>query len=244
MKLIIRRLFDKLHGQGPGPLRRPGSYTSPSENYHPGESMRSFATTLLVLLVAVPVLGQTTDLIISEYVEGSGSNKAVEIHNGTGDIIALGEYSLAIYFNGNTVASTIALDGVLMQPGDTHVLVAGSAEEALLALADQVYGGSMFNGNDVVVLERGGQVVDSLGTIGVDPGTSWNCPDGTAHNHTLRRQSSVCHGDTDPFDVFDLCAEWTFFPSDAFDGLGSHETDCYSVGSGDERLGSIKALFR
>lgn len=43
-----------------------------------------------------------TDVIFSEYVEGSGFNKAVEIFNGTGADIDLGAagYALELYSNG------------------------------------------------------------------------------------------------------------------------------------------------
>lgn len=55
-----------------------------------------------------------TDLYISEYIEGSGNNKAVELFNGTGSEIdlAAGGYALRIYFNGSATAGlTISLSG-------------------------------------------------------------------------------------------------------------------------------------
>ena len=41
------------------------------------------------------------DLIISEYIEGSSYNKAIEIYNGTGSAVDLNSYELQFYFNGN-----------------------------------------------------------------------------------------------------------------------------------------------
>ena len=48
----------------------------------------------------------TSDVFISEYVEGSSNNKAVEIFNGTGAAVdlAAGGYQLEMYFNGPTTA--------------------------------------------------------------------------------------------------------------------------------------------
>lgn len=43
-----------------------------------------------------------SDLIISEYVEGSNSNKYIEIFNGTGAPVDLSGYSLELYSNGST----------------------------------------------------------------------------------------------------------------------------------------------
>lgn len=60
-----------------------------------------------------PLLG---GLIISEIVEGSGNNKAVELTNFTGETIDLGEdgYQIRYYFNGAEVPGrTIALTGLI-----------------------------------------------------------------------------------------------------------------------------------
>ena len=69
------------------------------------------------LLAAIPsfVFAQTSDLFFSEYTEGeSGSNKAVEIYNGTGTAINLANYSIRYYTNGAaTPSSTTALSGTL-----------------------------------------------------------------------------------------------------------------------------------
>ena len=57
-----------------------------------------------------------SDLIISEYIEGSSNNKAIEIFNGTGAAIdlAAGGYRLQFFSNGSTTASvTINLNGTV-----------------------------------------------------------------------------------------------------------------------------------
>jgi predicted extracellular nuclease len=57
-----------------------------------------------------------SDLFISEYVEGSSNNKALEFYNGTNAAIDLstGNYVVQMYFNGAlTVGTTIHLAGII-----------------------------------------------------------------------------------------------------------------------------------
>lgn len=198
-----------------------------------------------LLLLSGAAFAQTSDLIITEYVEGSGDNKAIEIFNGTEDHISLGSYAIDRYSNGSTSPTSIPLSNVDLGPGETFVIVNGLADPALLGLADQVNNNLNFNGNDALVLTFGGsQVIDSFGRVGEDPGSYWSCSEGTTQNHTLRRLSSICAGDTDPFDVFDPCDEWSFFASDTFSGIGTHIADCGAVGTDYTTFGSIKASFR
>ena len=48
-------------------------------------------------------LSAQSDLFFSEYVEGSGNNKALEIYNPTNQTIDLSKYSVARYSNGSAV---------------------------------------------------------------------------------------------------------------------------------------------
>jgi predicted extracellular nuclease len=100
-----------------------------------------------------------TDLFLSEYVEGSSNNKALEIYNGTGAPVDLGQggYAVDIYFNGSTTAgSRIGLSGVVA-PGDVFVLADVDADSAILAVADQTSNQNFFNGDDTIVLRKGGK---------------------------------------------------------------------------------------
>jgi len=99
------------------------------------------------------------DLFLSEYVEGSSYNKALEIYNGTGAAVNLGAggYAVEIYFNGSSSpGQTISLAGTLAD-GDVFVLAHTSADPAILAVADQTSGSVLFNGDDAVVLRKGGK---------------------------------------------------------------------------------------
>lgn len=190
---------------------------------------------LLMVLVGTQAGAQCppTELILSEYVEGSSNNKAIEIFNGTSGAIDLAssDYELWIYFNGSTSPSSqINLTGSVPADG-TFVLCDNDADAGLLAVCDLEITSSLFNGDDTVVLikyatKKGATqtdaVVDSLGQIGFDPGSGWGAGDVYTANKTLRRKESVCNGDTDTSDVFDPTVEWEGFAQDTFDGLGSH----------------------
>ena len=177
-----------------------------------------------VLVAPQMVTAATSDLLISEYVEGSSFNKAVEIYNGTGSPVDLSTYTLELYSNGSpTPSQSVALSGTVAD-GDVFVVAHASADAAILAETDQQNSSvANFNGDDGIALRNGGALVDSFGQQGVDPGSEW--PGGGA-NDTLRRQATVCAGDTDFSDAFDASLEWVSFASNTFDGLGSHTADC------------------
>jgi len=199
----------------------------------------------VLCLTAGAASAQTDDLLISEYLEGSVNNKVLEIFNGTEDIIALGSYSIERYTNGDPTGVSIPLDSVDLLQGQTWVLANPQSETELLALADQTDGNLNFNGDDTLVLIFAGtQVVDSFGRVGEDPGDFWSCSEGNTQNHTMRRLSSICNGDTVIDDAFDPCEEWSFFASDVFTGLGSHIAVCGAVGNNLPSWGSLKASFR
>ncbi|WP_433264573.1 lamin tail domain-containing protein [Micromonospora vinacea] len=198
----------------------------------PRRSIAALATATAAVTVTALGVAPTaasaapTDLFISEYVEGSSNNKAIELFNGTGAAVDLtaGGYQLQLYFNGATTATTIALTGSVAA-GDAFVFASASAGAAILAQADQTTGASLFNGDDAIVLRRGTTVLDSIGQVGVDPGTEWGAGVTSTADNTVRRSPSVAAGDTDPSDAFDPAAQWAGFPVDTFDGLGAHTVD-------------------
>ncbi len=154
-----------------------------------------------------------SDLLFSEYVEGSGNNKALEIFNGTGAAVDLSQYTVELYANGSSSATaSVTLSGSL-DDGDVYVIAhSGIDDSSEVDLTNDSVTG--FNGNDALVLKHGSAVVDSLGQIG-DLGI-WGA------NVTLRRKTSVTTGDTDPSDTFDASVAWDSYPSDSLDDLGSY----------------------
>jgi hypothetical protein len=78
----------------------------------------------LVLLVAVQhAQSAPTEVFISEYIEGTSNNKALEIYNGTGAPVNLASegYNVQMFFNGATTAGlTVNLTGSVAN-GDVYV---------------------------------------------------------------------------------------------------------------------------
>jgi uncharacterized protein len=186
------------------------------------------ASVSLLAVPAVRVEADAADLFISEYIEGSSNNKAIELYNGTGAAVdlAAGEYNVQMFFNGSVTAGlTINLAGVVAS-GDVFVLAQSGANAAILAQADQTNGAGWFNGDDAIVLRKGTTIVDVIGQVGADPGTEWGNGLFSTADNTLRRQTSLCMGDSDGSDVFDPAAGWDGFASDTFDGLGTHAAGC------------------
>ena len=99
-----------------------------------------------VVIPAVPPAAvaatNAADLIISEYVEGSSFNKAIELYNGTGEEIDLSDYTLEHYNNSGTAATgTTTTDKVLplegkLADGETFVVSRSDANAAILAVTD------------------------------------------------------------------------------------------------------------
>jgi predicted extracellular nuclease len=188
-----------------------------SEVTNPSANAAAEEASLRVALAAA-------ELLISEYVEGSSNDKALEVFNGTGSDVdlAAGRYDVQVFFNGSSAAGlTIPLTGTVAA-GDVHVLAHASADPAILAVADQTNGAGWFNGDDAVVLRRGGTVIDAIGQVGSDPGSQWGAVLASTQDNTLRRKADVTAGDDDPTDAFDPSAEWEGFATGTFDGLGRH----------------------
>lgn len=176
--------------------------------------IRTLSATIAMLLA--PAV--SAELFISEYVEGSGNNKALELYNPTASAISLDGYAIKVYFNGSaTVGTTINLTGTV-QPGSTFVYASSSAAAELVALADQTSSQSLWNGDDAITLENAGVVVDSIGQIGFDPGSAWGSGSITTANDTLRR-AAVSY-DTDAFDSFEPAEQWLGFAQDDFSDIG------------------------
>jgi predicted extracellular nuclease len=197
---------------------------NPIRPFHPQLRKRTVAAVCAMVCSLGMAAHAATDLMISEYIEGSSNNKAVEFHNGTAAAIdlAAGAYKLQVYFNGATSASlTINLSGTVA-PGGVFVLAQGSASAAILAKANQTNASAWFNGDDALVLSRGGTVIDSIGQIGVDPGTEWGTGLVSTQDNTLRRKSGITAGDTNPNDPFDPAQEWDGFAVDVISDLGVH----------------------
>ncbi len=172
-----------------------------------------FIALSLFTLVSVAKLNAqvATDLFISEYVEGSGNNKAIEIFNGTGAAVDLSVYSLKQAYNGTGFTAdpvnTLVLSGSLAS-GDVYVVANNGATLAeIISAADLKldYGTAAgqkvvtFNGNDAIGLFKNDVLIDVIGTPTTDPGTAWDVAAvvGATKDHTLVRKANVTTGSLD-----------------------------------------------
>jgi len=179
--------------------------------------LRFTLLSLLLIFVVTVAAQRPSELFISEYVEGSVGNKAIEIANYTGESIDLSTYTLEITYNGQSATTvSIPLEGTLSN-GNLFVI----ANPAMNIEADQTDENLWFNGNDAVVLKNGDVVVDSIGRV---DSIIWSAAD-----TTLQRNPDACVGDTEATDNFNAADEWGSLPMDTVSGLKSHASNCVSV---------------
>ncbi|HQP26293.1 MAG TPA: chitobiase/beta-hexosaminidase C-terminal domain-containing protein [Candidatus Syntrophosphaera sp.] len=187
---------------------------------------------LLMLGLISLMFAQAADLFISEYVEGSSNNKAIEIFNGTGAAVDLSNYSMKLASNGSPTWSTtnsVTLSGTLAN-NDVFVIANAQANPTILGVADMTHTVTYFNGNDCLGLFHGDTLIDIIGVLGTDPGTAWPVAgtDGATLNHTLIRKPEVDSGNTDWIAGAGTNmdnSEWIVHPQDYVDDLGSHTFD-------------------
>lgn len=176
----------------------------------------------LLTASAMLALPASADVIISEYVEGGSFNKAVELFNTGSNSVDLSTYQLKLYFNGKTQASVIALTGAIGAK-QTYVIAHSDIDPA--AHVDFPTNKLLFNGDDAVVLENDGAIVDSIGKVGQDPGSEWGNGLTSTKDNSIVRNANILTGDTNPFDDFDPAQEWTGFAKDTIENLGQHTAD-------------------
>lgn len=158
--------------------------------------------------------GTATDLLFSEYIEGSGNNKALEIANNTGASVNLSAYTIKKQTNGAGSWSTgLALSGTLAT-GSKFVIVNSSMSSSCFSTSAANISTTAteltFNGNDAVGLFKNGVLIDIIGTF--NGGTA-----NFAIDVTLRRKSTV----TSPSTTFNLSAQWDSYSQDTCNNLAS-----------------------
>ncbi len=196
------------------------------------------------LIIPMAVAAQMSDLIISEYGEGSSNNKYLELYNGTGEAVDLSNYVMWKIINeGNWYERSFPLTGTL-EHGETYVMVNPSADSTLLSRADTVGPTDpvfvLFNGNEAYALSKivapGDTVI--IDVIGEESGDvvpeNWvvaGVADAGAE-HTWVRKSTVC----DPNPVWSSSAgtnaddsEWIVLPQDTWENVGIHSEMCSGV---------------
>ncbi len=194
----------------------------------------------------VPTASATTtvvfgapDLFISEYIEGSGSNKALEIFNGTGAAIDLSNYQIwKISNGGNWPESTLSLSGTLAN-GDVYVIYNSGADASIVSVGDIIWGSATWNGDDAVGLAKDDgtgtfTLIDAVGEDGSDPGSGWDVAGVTnaTKDHTLVRKSSVLSPNTNwssSAGTNTSNLEWVVYDKDTLSYIGYHITNAPPV---------------
>jgi hypothetical protein len=174
--------------------------------------------------------GGASDLLFSEYGEGSSNNKWLEVFNGTGSAVDLTPYSVKLGANGGTWGNTLNMSGTLAD-GDVYVIANSSANATILAAADVTSTVTYYNGDDAVGLFNNGVLIDVIGTYLIDPGTAWNVA-GTTNatlDHTLIRKETICSPTTDwalsaGTDVNN--SQWIVNAKDYTGNIGIHTAVC------------------
>jgi len=154
---------------------------------------------------------QTTDLFISEYVEGSVTNKAIEIANFTGGPISLSNYTLKLATNSNNFSTTYTFpNSPTIANGDVFVVANSGLNSECQSEQDDVNNSiTGFNGNDVIGLFKNNVPIDILGIEGDDSDF--------AKNVTLIRKPEIQF----PSTTYDA-NEWNVESIDDCSDLGQH----------------------
>ncbi|QMV16378.1 ExeM/NucH family extracellular endonuclease [Vibrio spartinae] len=164
---------------------------------------------LSIAIGGILSLSAHADILLSQYVEGSGYNKAIEIANTGDEARTLDGYTLAKSTNGNGEwRNKLPLDGRNIPAHGVLVIANSQAGSDILAVSQETNTTVLnFNGNDPVALLRNGSVHDMIGTMG---GSYF------AKDVTLVRQSN--HLTPSPTYVE---SQWTNAEKDNIDGLGA-----------------------
>ena len=202
-----------------------GTYSGDITISSSGVANQSIALSGSVTVPTAPV----ANLFISEYIEGSSNNKALEVYNASGADVNLADYKLVLYSNGATTpGNTLQMEGTLAA-GAVYVVANAESNQDILDLADVNSTVTYYNGDDAVALVYvpDESIIDQIGVIGVDPGSSWTVAGttGATVNHTLIRKPTVATGNTDwalqqGTNAED--SEWIVKPQDYIANLGTH----------------------
>lgn len=169
-------------------------------------------------------------VFITEYVEGSSYNKAIEIYNGSKSAVNLSNFTIQQANNGKNWGSdanyVFNFPAASISSGQTFVFCNAASDPELVAKCDQTPTSAVFNfnGDDGIALFDGNSIVDQIGIQGNNPVSAWSVagvPSAT-EAHTLRRKLSVIQGTTDwalSAGTTEENSEWEVLAKDTFDGL-------------------------
>jgi hypothetical protein len=167
---------------------------------------------------------QDSKLIISEYIEGSSNNKAIELYNVSDAAVDMLGYSVKRASNGGGWSDELALEGSL-PAGDVYVIANSSAGSAILSVADTTHSVTWYNGNDALGIFLNDVLVDVFGDPNSDDYFDVAGISGAAAEHTLIRKPHIEAGNTDwasSAGTNSDDSEWIVMDQDYFGDLGTH----------------------
>lgn len=161
------------------------------------------------------------NLYLTEYLEGSSNNKAVEVYNATGADVRMSNCTVKLSMNGGSSTQSVVLTDQVLPAGGTWVVCnSGIVDPPRMTTCNQLSANLAFNGDDAVMLICYSATVDNFGKVGTDPGSAWGTGMVSTADHTLRRKCLVSIGDRIGNDAFDPATEWEGFGADSFGDLG------------------------
>ena len=148
-------------------------------------------------------------LMFSQYIDGTGNRKGLEIYNPDGSTVNLADYQIEQYTNGATSkTATYTLEGNLASKA--KFIVGRTELQAELGTKVNQVAGLSFNGDDALVLVYKGTPVDRFGRIGDKPASGgWGTTITSYQNSLSRIKNKNDVSSVDPNNAFDLDSEWS-----------------------------------
>ncbi len=232
--------YSSIYGEAKVSLNEDGTY-----NVYALEGVNGLAA---FTNAAPPVVDDPSNLIFSEYIEGSSNNKALEITNLSDSTVSLQNYRIAQSVNGGgwEYYHTFAAEASIAA-GAQYVLLNDAVDPTFFAAenADEVLGypsAVHHNGDDargiIHIDSQTGDTtwVDVFGDPNNDPGSGWEVAgvEKGTQNFTLLRKASVAKGDTASLGSFGTNfddSEWIIKNTNIFTNLGvATETEAALAG--------------
>ena len=195
-------------------LVRKESVSSPNST-HTSTEWDSHASNTFSFLGAHTATGSgsnSSEIFLSEYIEGSSYNKGLEITNNTGASVDLSNYSLKKQTNGSgNWSAEYTLSGTLNDAA-AYTIVHSSAATAMKNVATVQTSASVmsFNGNDPIGLFKNGVLIDVIGTF--NGGSSNFAKDATLVRNVVEPNTTY------------TTTEWDSYASNTFTYFGSPTT--------------------
>ncbi len=176
-------------------------------------NVKKLSVLALSIAAALPMMA-SADVIISEYVEGSGYSKAVEIYNSGSTAVDLTAYSLVYYSKGDSTPKTILDLSGSLAPNAIKVITNNHKDNAIAldGAVDSQEASIYFNGDDKVGILKGTELVDLFGEVGTTG--DW------AKDVSVERKATVTSANASYVEN-----EWTVKSKNLFSGLGARTGD-------------------